>query len=50
MAMPAIPSWLREARVSKYRYPVVAHVRIIELLEQMIELEELLLKKMEEKE
>jgi len=43
MAMPAIPSWLREARSSRYRYPVVAHVRIIELLEQILE-------KMEEKE
>jgi hypothetical protein len=41
--MPEIPSWLREARTSRYRYPVVASVRIIELLEQILE-------KMEEKE
>jgi len=41
--MPAIPRWLHEARKSKYRYPVVAHVRIIELLEKILE-------KMEEEE
>jgi hypothetical protein len=34
--MPAIPHWLHEARKSKYRYPVVASLRIIELLEAIL--------------
>jgi len=32
-----IPNWLHVARKSKYRYPVVAHLRIIELLEAILE-------------
>jgi len=32
-----IPNWLHVARKSKYRYPVVASLRIIELLEAILE-------------
>jgi len=35
--MPERPKWMNDAWKSKYRYPAVASMRIIELLEAILE-------------